>query len=121
MSGVRVTKNEAGAEVFIRRLGAGEFFGEKALRASTPTHPQSPSPPLTREEAAAAIRTANVIAEEESQRVACLVIERNAFNQLIGTSVSTFPEYDAKRVSLTPYERIKLEDLQKIVSWPFYF
>ena len=113
--GVRVTKNEGegGPELFIRRLGAGEFFGEKALTASSPQK----TAPLSREDTAAAIRTANVIAEDDSPKVSCLVIEREAFNQLIGSKVATFPEYDVKKVSLTPYDQIKLGDLQKIVRF----
>ncbi|CAK9300668.1 unnamed protein product [Gordionus sp. m RMFG-2023] len=49
-------------EIFIRTLGSGEFFGERALKSED-------------------LRTANIIASSP-EGVDCLVIDREAFNQL---------------------------------------
>lgn len=116
-----MTKNTgAGGEEFIRKLGKGDFFGEKALTASA----RSPTGP-SGSERIGDLRTANVIAEENESKnggVSCLVLDREAFNQLISNRVSPFEHQDpdrdpnqAKRPSVTPFERIKLNDLQKIV------
>lgn len=116
-----MTKNTDGGEEFIRKLGRGDFFGEKALTASV----RSPTGPPGCERSGD-LRTANVIAEEKKAKnggVICLVLDREAFNQLISNRVSPFEHQDPdrdinqeKRPSLTPFERIKLNDLQKIVS-----
>lgn len=116
-----MTKNiDAGGEEFIRNLGKGDFFGEKALTASA----RSPTGP-SGSQRTGDLRTANVIAEGSKLKngsVSCLVLDRDAFNQLISNRVSPFEHQDpdqgpnqAKRPSVTPFERIKLSDLQKIV------
>lgn len=121
---VRVTKNvESGGEEFIRKLGKGDFFGEKALTASA----RSPTgQAMGIGDRSTDLRTANVIAEDNKSNrgVSCLVIDRDAFNQLISNRVSPFEHQDpdrdsslAKRPSVTLFERIKLDDLQKIVSY----
>lgn len=89
-----MTKNaDAGGEEFIRNLGRGDFFGEKALTASS----RSPSEAGER---IGDIRTANVIADENiHSKVCCLVIDRDAFHQLISTRVSPFEHHDPDRDS----------------------
>uniref|UniRef100_A0A8C9T620 cGMP-dependent protein kinase n=1 Tax=Scleropages formosus TaxID=113540 RepID=A0A8C9T620_SCLFO len=61
---VNVTREDSSAEdqVYLRALGKGDWFGEKALQGED-------------------IRTANVIAAEA---VTCLVIDRDSFKHLIG-------------------------------------
>lgn len=94
---VRVTKNGDQDEILLRKLGKGDFFGEKALTASSPT---SQSSAMTAAERGAALRTANVIAEDggSAKRVTCLVIDREAFHQLISSKVHEFgPEANQSR------------------------
>ena len=89
ISDVRVTKNkETGDEAFIRKLHKGDFFGEKALTASSPTS----SDPKIGENSSGALRTANVIAEDSTDHsgVSCLVIDREAFHQLISNRIQNF-------------------------------
>lgn len=87
-SDVRVTKNGDQVEVFLRKLAKGDFFGEKALTASSPTEAGA----ITTAERGAALRTANVIAEgsDDGRGVCCLVIDRDAFHQLISNKVQEF-------------------------------
>ena len=82
--------NSPSSEIFIRRLGRGEYFGEKALTASTP----SKGPTAASE--GTALRTANVIAEKsgDDSGVTCLVIDREAFYQLILNNVQAFERPD---------------------------
>jgi cGMP-dependent protein kinase len=92
LTDVRVTqkKNGEADEIFLRKLGKGDYFGEKALTTtSSPTHPGS----ITAAERGAALRTANVIAEPATdglKGVTCLVIDREAFHQLIKNKVHEF-------------------------------
>ena len=74
--------------MFLRRLGKGDFFGEKALTAAGP----APSSAITAAERGAALRTANVIAEGPPG-VTCLVIDRDAFHQLISNKVQEFGQH----------------------------
>jgi len=68
------------SEIFIRRLGKGDFFGEKALSATSPASPDG-----------TALRTANIIAEDsDGSGVTCLVIDRETFHQLIQNKVQAF-------------------------------
>ena len=61
---VKVTKKEGGPdEKFIRHLHKGDFFGEKALNGEE-------------------VRTANIVADD-AEGVKCLVIDRDAFTQMI--------------------------------------
>ncbi|XP_029162719.1 cGMP-dependent protein kinase, isozyme 2 forms cD4/T1/T3A/T3B isoform X2 [Nylanderia fulva] len=64
---VRVTikQPDTTEEKHIRRLGKGDFFGEKALQGDD-------------------LRTANIIADDP-EGVSCLVIDRETFNQLISS------------------------------------
>jgi CRP-like cAMP-binding protein len=83
--------NTPSSEIFLRRLGRGEYFGEKALTATTPT-----KSPLSPREGTTALRTANVIAEEgpDGSGVTCLVIDRETFHQLIQNKVQGFERPD---------------------------
>lgn len=86
---VRVTKNQpSGEEKFLRQLKKGDFFGEKALTAS--------SPDTSTAGEKIALRTANVIAESspDSSDISCLVIDRDAFHQLISNKVEAFERPD---------------------------
>lgn len=62
---VKVTKRSPNSteEKYIRTLGKGDFFGEKALQGDD-------------------LRTANIIVDDP-EGVSCLVIDRETFNQLI--------------------------------------
>ncbi|KAJ8687321.1 hypothetical protein QAD02_023115 [Eretmocerus hayati] len=64
---VRVTikQPDTPEEKYIRTLGKGDFFGEKALQGDD-------------------LRTANIIADDP-EGVSCLVIDRETFNQLISS------------------------------------
>lgn len=87
---VTSSNNTPSSEIFLRRLGRGEYFGEKALTATTPS-----KSPLSASEGTA-LRTANVIAEEgpEGSGVTCLVIDRETFHQLIQNKVQGFERPD---------------------------
>ncbi|PAA54822.1 hypothetical protein BOX15_Mlig009136g2 [Macrostomum lignano] len=63
---VRVTKRDSatGESVFLRNMGRGDWFGEKALSDED-------------------VRTANIIVED-SEGVDCLVLTRESYKQLIG-------------------------------------
>ncbi|XP_067828447.1 cGMP-dependent protein kinase 2 isoform X1 [Heptranchias perlo] len=63
---VRVTQTREGDEdpQEIKRLGPGEYFGEKALISED-------------------VRSANIIADDDDTQ--CLVIDRDVFNQMVGT------------------------------------
>lgn len=73
---VRVTirQNNTEEEKFIRVLGKGDFFGEKALHGDD-------------------LRTANIIADSP-EGVTCLVIDRDTFNQLISNLDDIRTRYD---------------------------
>ena len=59
-----MTRKETGTdEKFIRHLHKGDFFGEKALTGED-------------------VRTANIMADD-AEGVKCLVIDREAFSQMI--------------------------------------
>ena len=61
---VKVTRKEgSGEDKFIRHLHKGDFFGEKALNGEE-------------------VRTANIVADD-GEGVKCLVIDREAFSQMI--------------------------------------
>lgn len=62
---VKVTKRSSNSpeEQYIRTLGKGDFFGEKALQGDD-------------------LRTANIIVDDP-EGVSCLVIDRETFKQLI--------------------------------------
>lgn len=91
-----MTQNqESGDEVLIRKMHKGDFFGEKALTAPTSPTASSPSTPSTSkisDNSSGALRTANVIAEDspDDTGVSCLVIDRDAFHQLISNRIHNF-------------------------------
>lgn len=73
---VRVTirQPDGQEEKFIRLLGKGDFFGEKALQGDD-------------------LRTANIICDSPDG-VTCLVIDRETFNQLISNLEEIRHRYD---------------------------
>ncbi|XP_072883426.1 cGMP-dependent protein kinase 1 isoform X7 [Hemitrygon akajei] len=76
---VNVTREESSNEeaVFLRTLGKGDWFGEKALQGLLTNGDACAHPIQPMED----VRTANVIAAET---VTCLVIDRDSFKHLIG-------------------------------------
>jgi len=99
---VKVTKKEAGAaeEKFIRNLHKGDFFGEKALSGEE-------------------VRTANIIADE-GEGVKCLVIDREAFTQLIANLEEIKKRYvdlpARKLIIHEEFKALKLSDLRIIAT-----
>ncbi|XP_039272906.2 cGMP-dependent protein kinase 1-like isoform X1 [Styela clava] len=98
---VKITKRkEPGQEpVFIRALGKGDWFGEKALTSED-------------------LRTANVIVDDKDG-VSCLVLDRESFNQLIGgldDVKKTYTEVQAIRSQPDRafYDSLKLSDFTAI-------
>ncbi|KAK7069382.1 cGMP-dependent protein kinase 1, partial [Halocaridina rubra] len=87
-------------EKHIRYLEKGEFFGEKALQGED-------------------IRTANIISDDPDG-VTCLVIDRESFNQLIGTLDEIKQRYgtvdNSRRKLNEEFTNIKLTDLRKIAT-----
>lgn len=71
---VKVTRNKNGRERFVRALHRGDFFGEKALTGDD-------------------LRTANIIADD-LQGVSCLVIDKDAFDQMIRGMEEVTSRYD---------------------------
>uniref|UniRef100_A0A182S600 Cyclic nucleotide-binding domain-containing protein n=1 Tax=Anopheles maculatus TaxID=74869 RepID=A0A182S600_9DIPT len=78
---VRVTirQPDTQEEKFIRTLGKGDFFGEKALQGDD-------------------LRTANIICDSP-EGVTCLVIDRDTFNQLISNLDEIRNRYNDEGVS----------------------
>lgn len=101
---VRVTKtNEAGEEQFIREMGKGDFFGEKALK---------------RED----VRSANIVAADE-KGVDCLVLDRDSYAQLIANlAVFTkhYPDEEAEQAKAqrfaAEFSSLKLSDLKVLAT-----
>jgi len=99
---VKVTRKEAGApeEKFIRNLHKGDFFGEKALSGEE-------------------VRTANIIADE-GEGVKCLVIDREAFTQLIANLEEIKKRYvdlpARKLIIHEEFKALKLSDLRIIAT-----
>ena len=71
---VTIRQGEGPEEKFIRTLGKGDFFGEKALQGDD-------------------LRTANIICDS-ADGVTCLVIDRETFNQLISNLEEIRHRYD---------------------------
>ncbi|RZC35134.1 Pkinase and/or cNMP binding domain containing protein [Asbolus verrucosus] len=99
---VRVTKRmqDTNEEKYIRTLGKGDFFGEKALQGDD-------------------LRTANIIVDNP-EGVYCLVIDRETFNQLISNLDEIRTKYkdesvDRRRMN-EEFERVKLTDLKKLTT-----
>lgn len=100
---VRVTikQQDTQEEKFIRMLGKGDFFGEKALQGDD-------------------LRTANIICESP-EGVSCLVIDRETFNQLISNLDEIKHRYDdegamERRKINEEFRDINLTDLRVIAT-----
>ncbi|XP_017047429.2 LOW QUALITY PROTEIN: cGMP-dependent protein kinase, isozyme 2 forms cD4/T1/T3A/T3B [Drosophila ficusphila] len=100
---VRVTikQQDTQEEKFIRMLGKGDFFGEKALQGDD-------------------LRTANIICES-ADGVSCLVIDRETFNQLISNLDEIKHRYDdegamERRKINEEFRDINLTDLRVIAT-----
>ncbi|XP_034101389.1 cGMP-dependent protein kinase, isozyme 2 forms cD4/T1/T3A/T3B isoform X1 [Drosophila albomicans] len=100
---VRVTikQQDTQEEKFIRMLGKGDFFGEKALQGDD-------------------LRTANIICESPDG-VSCLVIDRETFNQLISSLDEIKHRYDdegamERRKINEEFRDINLTDLRVIAT-----
>nr|XP_040238864.2 cGMP-dependent protein kinase, isozyme 2 forms cD4/T1/T3A/T3B isoform X3 [Anopheles coluzzii] len=98
---VRVTirQPDTQEEKFIRTLGKGDFFGEKALQGDD-------------------LRTANIICDSP-EGVTCLVIDRDTFNQLISNLDEIRNRYNDEGVSQRKkiweeFREVKLSDLRVI-------
>ncbi|XP_049534324.1 cGMP-dependent protein kinase, isozyme 2 forms cD4/T1/T3A/T3B isoform X2 [Anopheles darlingi] len=97
---VRVTiRQDTQEEKFIRTLGKGDFFGEKALQGDD-------------------LRTANIICDSP-EGVTCLVIDRDTFNQLISNLDEIRNRYNDEGVSqrkkiYEEFREVKLSDLRVI-------
>lgn len=100
---VRVTirQQDAQEEKFIRTLGKGDFFGEKALQGDD-------------------LRTANIICDSP-EGVTCLVIDRDTFNQLISNLDEIKNRYNddavsAKKKIYEEFRDVRLSDLRVIAT-----
>ncbi|KAF7285490.1 hypothetical protein GWI33_010588 [Rhynchophorus ferrugineus] len=95
---VTIKKKDSLEEKYIRTLGKGDFFGEKALHGDD-------------------LRTANIIADD-LEGVTCLVIDRDTYIQLISTLDEVRTKYvddnDDRRRLNEEYANVKLEDLKTI-------
>lgn len=100
---VRVTirQPDTQEEKFIRTLGKGDFFGEKALQGDD-------------------LRTANIICDSP-EGVTCLVIDRDTFNQLISNLDEIKNRYNddavsAKKKIYEEFRDVRLTDLRVIAT-----
>ncbi|GAB1861246.1 cGMP-dependent protein kinase [Camponotus japonicus] len=99
---VRVTIKQPDTieEKYIRTLGKGDFFGEKALQGDD-------------------LRTANIIADDP-EGVSCLVIDRETFNQLISSLDEIRTRYRDELVERRrlneEFRDVRLQDLRTIAT-----
>lgn len=100
---VRVTirQQDTQEEKFIRTLGKGDFFGEKALQGDD-------------------LRTANIICDSP-EGVTCLVIDRDTFNQLISNLDEIRNRYNddtvnQKKKVYEEFREVRLTDLRVIAT-----
>ncbi|UYV77787.1 PRKG1 [Cordylochernes scorpioides] len=99
---VKVTiKSDNEEEKYVRTMGRGEFFGEKALQSED-------------------VRSATIIADEP-EGVTCLVIDRESFNKLLssldGIKTRRYDEAGASRRRVNEeYACIQLSDLKIITT-----
>lgn len=100
---VRVTirQPDTQEEKFIRTLGKGDFFGEKALQGDD-------------------LRTANIICDSP-EGVTCLVIDRDTFNQLISNLDEIKNRYNDDAVSekkkiYEEFRDVRLSDLRVLAT-----
>ncbi|XP_053983125.1 cGMP-dependent protein kinase, isozyme 2 forms cD5/T2 isoform X1 [Hylaeus anthracinus] len=99
---VRVTikQPDSPEDKYIRTLGKGDFFGEKALQGDD-------------------LRTANIIADD-LEGVSCLVIDRETFNQLISSLDEIRTRYkdeqaEGRRLN-EEFRDLKLQDLRPLTT-----
>ncbi|XP_055386693.1 cGMP-dependent protein kinase, isozyme 2 forms cD4/T1/T3A/T3B isoform X3 [Condylostylus longicornis] len=98
---VTIRQPDSEEEKFIRTLGKGDFFGEKALQGDD-------------------LRTANIICESP-EGVTCLVIDRETFNQLISSLDEIRHRYDdegtveRKKIN-EEFSDVRLTDLRVIAT-----
>ncbi|XP_078032614.1 cGMP-dependent protein kinase for isoform X2 [Augochlora pura] len=99
---VRVTikQPDSPEDKYIRTLGKGDFFGEKALQGDD-------------------LRTANIIADDP-EGVSCLVIDRETFNQLISSLDEIRTRYRdelaAGRRLNEEFRELRLQDLRPLAT-----
>ncbi|XP_025155558.1 cGMP-dependent protein kinase, isozyme 2 forms cD4/T1/T3A/T3B isoform X3 [Harpegnathos saltator] len=99
---VRVTikQPDTTEEKYIRTLGRGDFFGEKALQGDD-------------------LRTANIIADDP-EGVSCLVIDRETFNQLISSLDEIRTRYKDELVERRrlneEFRDLRLQDLRALAT-----
>uniref|UniRef100_A0A1I8IG72 Cyclic nucleotide-binding domain-containing protein n=1 Tax=Macrostomum lignano TaxID=282301 RepID=A0A1I8IG72_9PLAT len=99
---VRVTKKDStsGDTVYIRNMGKGDWFGEKALNDED-------------------VRTANIVVEDPNG-VDCLVLNRESYKQLIGDLASFDRKYpdEQKQTSKRSEEfrHLTLKDLYIVAT-----
>ncbi|XP_058446417.1 cGMP-dependent protein kinase, isozyme 2 forms cD4/T1/T3A/T3B isoform X2 [Malaya genurostris] len=100
---VRVTirQPETQEEKFIRTLGKGDFFGEKALQGDD-------------------LRTANIICDSP-EGVTCLVIDRDTFNQLISNLDEVKNRYNddvviQKKKIYEEFRDVRLSDMRVLAT-----
>lgn len=99
---VRVTIKQPDTtdEQYIRTLGKGDFFGEKALQGDD-------------------LRTANIIADDP-EGVSCLVIDRETFNQLISSLDEIRTRYKDELVERRrlneEFRDLRLQDLRPLAT-----
>ncbi|EZA53660.1 hypothetical protein DMN91_008316 [Ooceraea biroi] len=99
---VRVTikQPDTTEEKYIRTLGKGDFFGEKALQGDD-------------------LRTANIIADDP-EGVSCLVIDRETFNQLISSLDEIRTRYKDELVERRrlneEFRDLRLQDLRPLAT-----
>ncbi|XP_076661120.1 cGMP-dependent protein kinase for isoform X1 [Halictus rubicundus] len=99
---VRVTikQPDNSEDKYIRTLGKGDFFGEKALQGDD-------------------LRTANIIADDP-EGVSCLVIDRETFNQLISSLDEIRTRYrdelaEGRRLN-EEFRELRLQDLRPLAT-----
>ncbi|XP_076285157.1 cGMP-dependent protein kinase, isozyme 2 forms cD5/T2-like isoform X2 [Lasioglossum baleicum] len=99
---VRVTikQPDNSDDKYIRTLGKGDFFGEKALQGDD-------------------LRTANIIADDP-EGVSCLVIDRETFNQLISSLDEIRTRYrdelaEGRRLN-EEFRELRLQDLRPLAT-----
>nr|XP_022916906.1 cGMP-dependent protein kinase, isozyme 2 forms cD4/T1/T3A/T3B isoform X3 [Onthophagus taurus] len=97
---VTIKNPQTNEEQFIRSLGKGDFFGEKALQGDD-------------------LRTANIICDDP-EGVSCLVIDRETFNQLISNLDEIKTKYkdesDQRRRINQEFDNVQLADLQVLTT-----
>ncbi|XP_049876468.1 cGMP-dependent protein kinase, isozyme 2 forms cD4/T1/T3A/T3B isoform X3 [Pectinophora gossypiella] len=99
---VKVTQKQPNGndEKFLRTLGKGDFFGEKALQGDD-------------------LRTANIICDSP-EGTTCLVIDRETFNQLISTLDEIRTKYkdegDSRQRLNEEFANLRLSDLRIIAT-----